>query len=142
MSKENAEKFLDDVNNNACLKQKLLDTAANAQAWITEAATAGYQMTVDELRSAAEAVVGKPVSGDQLIGTLRGLFEGQLNDDSLDAVTGGAGVAQRTLKVNTQVAKIAVQAPGAANMGANDFVREGGPVKIGFDPGSSQQQGH
>jgi predicted ribosomally synthesized peptide with nif11-like leader len=141
MSKENAEKFLDDVNSNAGLKQKLLDAAASAQAWIAEAASAGYQMTVDELRSAAEAVVGKPVSGDQLIGTLRGLFEGELKDDSLDAVTGGAGVPQRALKINTQVAKVAAQTPGGTHMGPNDFAREGGPIKVGFDPGGSHSQG-
>lgn len=138
MSKENAQKFLDDVNNNAGLKKKLLDAAANAQAWISEAASAGYQMTADELRAAAEAVIGKPVKGDELIGALRGLFEGELRDDSLDAVTGGAGVPQRQLQVNTAAVKGAVVAPGGASM---SFAREGGPIKVGFDPGSQQGGG-
>jgi predicted ribosomally synthesized peptide with nif11-like leader len=145
MSKENAEKFLDDVNTNEGLKKTLLDAAANAQAWIASAATAGYQMTADELRAAAEAVVGKPVSADQLIGTLRGLFEGELNDGSLDAVTGGAGVAQRKiapqpLKVNTVAVGGGMQ-PGGSQMSPTAFTREGGPIGIGFDPGAKSGGG-
>jgi len=143
MSKENAEKFLDDVNKNEGLQKKLLDAAANAQAWVAEAATAGYQMTVDELKAAAEAVTGKPISGDNLVGTLRGLFEGELNDGSLDGVTGGAGVAQRkvspVLKVNSQAVKGGI-APGGAQ-GADAFAREGGPVVVGFDPGAKNSGG-
>lgn len=144
MSKENAEKFLDDVNKNEGLKKTLLDAAANAQSWIAEAAKAGYQMTVDELKAAAEVVTGKPVSADQLVGTLRGLFEGELKDDSLDAVSGGAGVAQRKvvnapLQVQSQAVKGGL-APGGAQ-GAEAFVREGGPVGIGFDPGAKSGGG-
>jgi predicted ribosomally synthesized peptide with nif11-like leader len=133
MSKENAQKFLDDVNNNTTLKTKLMDAAASAQTWVTEAATAGYQMTVDELRSAAEVVVGKPIKGDELVGALRGLFDGELKDDNLDAVTGGAGVAQRKapLQVNTAAVKGGALNPGGA---ASSFVREGGPVVTSFDP--------
>jgi len=146
MSKENAEKFLDDVNKNEGLKKTLLDAAANAQSWVAEAAKAGYQMTVDELKAAAEVVTGKPVAADQLVGTLRGLFEGELNDGSLDAVSGGAGVAQRKavgtapLQVKTQAVKGGL-APGGAQSASEAFVREGGPVGIGFDPGAKSGGG-
>jgi hypothetical protein len=110
MSKENAQKFLDDVKTNEGLKKTLLSDAANAQAWITSAATAGYQINVDELRGAAEAVTGKPVTTEQLIGTLRGLVDGELNDGSLDAVTGGAKVPEIR-----QVAPVAHVEPAALN---------------------------
>jgi len=106
MSKDSAQKFLDDVNTNDGLKKKLLGAATNAQAWVASASTAGYQMTVDELRAATEAVVGKPVSGDELLGALRGLFEGELGDASLDAVTGGVGpisaAPKKLLHITTQ----------------------------------------
>ena len=123
MSKENADKFLADVNNDASLQEKLLAGAANAGAWIKEAASKGYEMTADELRAAAEALVGKPVAEADLIGTLRGLFEGELQDGDLDAVAGGAGVPVR--KVNVPVLKGAVIAPGGANA---SFVREASPI--------------
>ena len=122
MSKQNADKFLADVNNDSGLQKKLLDGAANAKAWIAEAATAGYEMTADELRAAAESLVGKPVSADDLIGTLRGLFEGELKDGDLDAVAGGAGVPVR--KLNVPVVKGAVVTPGGAQ---STFVREASP---------------
>jgi len=142
MSKENAQKFLDDVNKNQSLQKTLLDAAATAQAWVASAATAGYQMTVDELRAATEVVAGKPVTNDTLVGTLRGLFEGELNDESLDGVSGGAGIAQRkaaVLKVNTVAVQGAV-GPGVAQ-GADAFAREGGPIGIGFDPGAKSGGG-
>ncbi len=139
MSKENAKKFLDDVNNDASLQQKLLDAAASAQAWVSEAASKGYEMTTEELRAAAEALLGKPVSADKLVGELRDLFGGQLGDESLDAVTGGAGVPVRTLQVSTVKAGTPVASPGGA---VANFVREGGPVKVGgFTPGGTQQGG-
>ena len=101
MSTENAKKFLDEVNNDASLQEKLLDAATTAQSWVTEATSKGYEMTVDELRAAAEALVGKPISTEALVGQLRSLFEGELGDESLDAVTGGAGVPARKLQVQT-----------------------------------------
>jgi predicted ribosomally synthesized peptide with nif11-like leader len=130
MSKENAEKFLDDVNKDGNLQKKLLDAASTAQAWVAEAAKAGYQLTVDELKAAAEAVTGKSISADQLVGTLRGFFEGQLDDKSLDAVSGGAGGVQpnKVLRVQSQGLKGTLGAAGEA------FAREGGPMGIGFDP--------
>lgn len=141
MSKENAQKFLDDVNGNAGLKQKLLAAASSAQEWIKEAATAGYEMTAEELRSAAEAVIGKPVSADKLIGELKGLFDGQLDEGSLDAVTGGAGgvgapVPQRKLGAVTVAGQAGT--PGGQQM--EPHVSEGGPIKVGkFNPGGNQQ---
>ena len=102
MSKEKAEKFLTDVNTDSTLQKKLLGAAADAKAWIAEAASAGYDMTVDELRAAAEHVAGKPVTTENLIGTLRGLLEGEMDDASLDAVAGGLATAQPTAKPTVQ----------------------------------------
>lgn len=136
MSNENAKKFLDDVNNDASLQEKLLDAAASAQSWVAEAASKGYEMTAEELRGAAEALIGKPVSADKLIGELRSLFGGELGDESLDAVTGGAGVPVRQLQVQTVKAGTAQVGPGGIS---SSFVREGGPVKTGgFNPGGNQ----
>jgi hypothetical protein len=104
MSKENAQKFLDDVKTNEGLKKNLLSDAANAQAWVASAATAGYQINVDHLKGAAEAVTGKPVTTEELASTLRGLVDGELNEGSLDAVTGGAGVPP--IKIAQQPANI------------------------------------
>jgi predicted ribosomally synthesized peptide with nif11-like leader len=133
MSKEKAEKFLADVNTNTSLQKKLLDAAANAKAWIAEAATAGYEMTADELRAAAEHVVGKPVTADNLIGTLRGLFEGELKDENLEAVTGGANVGQ--VRAPAQAAHLNVATvQGLANPGsaaADGFAREASPIRVG-----------
>jgi len=133
MSKQNAEKFLADVNTNSSLQKKLLDAAANAKAWIAEAATAGYEMTADELRAAAEHVVGKPVTADSLIGTLRGLFEGELKDENLDAVTGGANVATRAVVAAPKASALhvsTVKGAVGANIGADmgEFVKEASPV--------------
>jgi len=134
MSKEKAEKFLADVNTNASLQKKLLDAAANAKAWMAEAASAGYEMTADELRAAAEHVVGKPVSADDLIGTLRGLFEGQLNDENLDAVTGGAGTTQRAVvaapHLNVSTVKAGTVGSGGASHMDGGFAREASPVRV------------
>lgn len=131
MSTENAKKFLDVVNNDASLQEKLLDAASNAQSWVTAAGSKGYALTIEELRTAAEALIGKPISADGLIGELRGLFGGELNDESLDAVTGGAGVPARQLQVST-VRPGSVQ-PGPAG------AAEGSPIKTGgFDPGGNQ----
>ena len=134
MSKEKAEKFLADVNTNSSLQKKLLDAAANAKAWIAEAATAGYDMTADELRAAAEHVVGKPVTADNLIGTLRGLFEGELKDENLEAVTGGAGVPARAVAVGAAHLNVAtvrgVVNPGGAVGAGDGFAREASPIRV------------
>ena len=83
MSKENTRKFLDDVSSNETLKNTLL--GSNAQAWIASAKTAGYEITAEEL-------------ADELIGTIRSMATGELDEGSLDAVTGGAGtIAQRKM---------------------------------------------
>ena len=146
MSKQNAEKFLADVNTNSSLKKKLLDAAANAKAWIAEAATAGYEMTADELRAAAEHVVGKPVSSDGLIGTLRGLFEGELKDENLDAVTGGANVGRAVVATPMAASALhvaTVKGAVGANVGnAAEFVKEASPVfPKGSMPGGSGERG-
>ncbi|MBX3229813.1 MAG: Nif11-like leader peptide family natural product precursor [Labilithrix sp.] len=127
MSKENADKFLADINNDASLKEKLLAGAASATAWIAEAASKGYEVTAEELRAAAEALVGKPVAEGDLIGTLRGLFEGELQDGDLDAVAGGAGpvAANAVRKVNVPALKGAVVGPGGNQ---SMFVREASPI--------------
>lgn len=136
MSNENAKKFLDDVNNDASLQEKLLDAASSAQSWVTEAASKGYEMTVEELRTAAEALIGKPITGESLIGELRSLFGGELGDESLDAVTGGAGVPARQLQVSTVKAGSAQTGPAGI---ASTHVKEGGPIKVGgFNPGGNQ----
>jgi len=84
MSKENAKKFFNDVSANEDLKKTLLDSPA--QAWVASAKKAGYDVTVDDV-------------ADELISTIRGMVSGELNDGSLDAVTGGAGVAAAPVRV-------------------------------------------
>ncbi|MBX3229808.1 MAG: Nif11-like leader peptide family natural product precursor [Labilithrix sp.] len=101
MSTEDAKKFLDEVNDDARLRARLLGAGMGAQSWVSEAASKGYEVTVDELRAVAEGLVGRPISAEALAGQLRSLFEGELGDESLDAVTGGAGVPARKLRVQT-----------------------------------------
>jgi predicted ribosomally synthesized peptide with nif11-like leader len=78
MSKENAQKFLADVVADNDLKTTLL--ATNAQNWVSSAKSKGYEISVEEL-------------ADELIGRIRELFTGELGDDSLEAVAGGAGTS-------------------------------------------------
>ena len=133
MSKQNAEKFLEAVNSDASLQKKLLNGPATAQAWVAEAKSAGHDISEDDLRSATEQVLGKPVPADQLVGTLRSIFEGELNDDSLDAVAGGAGSPTLAQKLKVRAAVVGIQQGTDAV-----FAREGGPIKVGQMPGGNQ----
>lgn len=140
MTTKNAAKFLDDVGNNESLRSKLLAAGADARGWLAGAASAGYQLTADELRAAAELVLGKPVAADNLANVLNELFASdELDDAALDGVAGGAGPAQpipaqRTLQVQTT--------PGGAGGAQASYVGERGPIKVhGFNPGGNQSQG-
>jgi predicted ribosomally synthesized peptide with nif11-like leader len=128
MSKQNADKFLADINTNASLQKKLLAGAENVKAWLSEAAAHGYEMTMDELRAAAEAIRGKAIRADDLVSELRALFDGELTDGSLDAVTGGANTsAKAPAKLNVSTVGRTVQRPGDAGTTV-EFER--GPISV------------
>lgn len=57
------QKFLADVNTNEALRNKLFDSPASA--WVAQAKSAGYEMTVEELCNA-------------LIGKIRKLYAGEV----------------------------------------------------------------
>ena len=115
MSKENTAKFLDEVGSNDSLKKTLLDS--NAQAWVSKAKSSGYDITVDEL-------------ADELIGFIRRTTSGELNDGSLDAVTGGAGVPARQVVGATPVtANAALKGAQLAPVGINPNVLKKGAAR-------------
>ena len=133
MSKENAVKFLEAVNRDSKLKKKVMDGSATTAAWVASAAAAGFHTTVDELRSVAEQLTGKPIKPDSLVGELRALFEGELNAENLDRVAGGlAGISANSL---------ADRLSGISSA-TGTYVKEGGPMWSNdpkrFDPGGSQ----
>jgi hypothetical protein len=101
MSKENTQKFLDQVGGNASLKAKLLDSPASA--WVDSAKSSGLDITVGEL-------------ADELIGYIRRTSSGELNEGSLDAVTGGAGVPQvKQAQLNPNMVSPNMVAPNMIN---------------------------
>lgn len=103
MSKENTEKFLDQVASNESLKKTLLES--NAKAWVASAKSSGLDITVDEL-------------ADELIGFIRRTTSGELNEGSLDAVTGGAGVPTRQVVAPVANTAIKAQPVGGAQINA------------------------
>jgi predicted ribosomally synthesized peptide with nif11-like leader len=134
MSKQNAVNFLNSVNTNKTLREKLLDGAASSKAWVTAAATAGFEVTVDELRSVAEQLAGKALTADNFVGALRGMFEVELSDAELSGVAGGAAVASSSApppvsaKVAAQLGALASGGLGEAGGGSAYHVKEGGPM--------------
>jgi hypothetical protein len=104
VSRDNAIKFVEEIANNQSLLERVLDGCSSATAWITAAASAGYQCSIDELRSVAEQLVGRPIEAESLVGALRSLFEPQLDEGQLAGVVGGATFPfpQRDLRALTQ----------------------------------------
>jgi predicted ribosomally synthesized peptide with nif11-like leader len=76
MSTANAVLFLAKMNHDATLTRKVMDGSATAAAWVAAAGAAGFPTTMDELRSVAEQVAGRPIKAENLAGELRAMFEG------------------------------------------------------------------
>jgi predicted ribosomally synthesized peptide with nif11-like leader len=76
MSTENAVLFLAKMNHDATLTRKVMDGSATAAAWVAAAGAAGFPVTLDELRSVAEQITGRPITAENLVGELRAMFEG------------------------------------------------------------------
>ena len=90
MSRDNAIKFVEEIANNRSLLDKVLDGCSSAAAWVAAATRAGYQCSIDELRSVTEQIAGRPIEAESLVGALRSLFEPQLDEGQLAGVVGGA----------------------------------------------------
>ena len=129
MSTENAVLFLAKMNHDATLTRKVMDGSATAAAWVAAAGAAGLPVTLDELRSVAEQITGRPITPESLVGELRAMFEGTSAASptriSGDAITGAALSSRLT-------------ALGAAS---GIHVKEGGPIFASssqtFNPGKT-----
>ena len=128
MSTENAVLFLAKMNHDATLARKVMDGSATAAAWVAAAGAAGLPTTLDELRSVAEQIAGRPIKAESLAGELRAMFEGASATESPTRVSGtvltGAALSSR------------LTALGAAS---GIHVKEAGPIWASsahtFNPG-------
>jgi predicted ribosomally synthesized peptide with nif11-like leader len=127
MSTENAVLFLAKMNHDATLTRKVMDGSATAAAWVAAAGAAGFPVTLDELRSVAEQIAGRPIKAENLVGELRAMFEGTSPTTRIDgAIITGAALSSR------------LTALGAAS---GIHVKEAGPIFASssqtFNPGKS-----
>jgi predicted ribosomally synthesized peptide with nif11-like leader len=134
MSTENAVLFLAKMNHDATLTRKVMDGSATAAAWVAAAGAAGFPVTMDELRSVAEQITGRPIKAESLVGELRAMFEGTSAAEGPTRISGdvitGAALSSR------------LTALGAAS---GIHVKEGGPIFASssqtFNPGRTPSGG-
>jgi predicted ribosomally synthesized peptide with nif11-like leader len=134
MSTENAVLFLAKMNHDATLTRKVMDGSATAAAWVAAAGAAGFPVTLDELRSVAEQITGRPIAAEDLVGELRAMFEGTSTTASPSRISGtvltGAALSSR------------LTALGAAS---GIHVKEAGPIFASssqtFNPGRTPSSG-
>jgi predicted ribosomally synthesized peptide with nif11-like leader len=130
MSRENAVKFLETIDREPTFFQKVMDGAATAGAWLSAGATHGFEVTLDELRSVTEELLGKPIDPSQLIGELRSFFEGELSDANLAQVAGGtiANVAAvRSFSISNLSRIISL-----AHLTSDPFISDSGPSWVNY----------
>jgi predicted ribosomally synthesized peptide with nif11-like leader len=96
MSQQNAVKFLQASGTDPNLIAKLAKAERTVASWLKIAAEAGFEVTPDELKAVAEALLHGPIKGDavaaltaQDLGAPGGAVE--LGDKQLGAVAGGVG---------------------------------------------------
>src|SRR5688500_15638514 len=95
MSRENFVTLVAKLNPDAALTGTVMDGRATAAAWVAAAGAAGFPVTLDELRSVAEQITGRPIKAENLAGELRAMFEGTSATEgpariSGDVITGAA----------------------------------------------------
>jgi predicted ribosomally synthesized peptide with nif11-like leader len=135
MSTENAVLFLAKMNHDATLTRKVMDGSATAAAWVAAAGAAGFPTTLDELRSVAEQITGRPIKAESLVGELRAMFEGAGAAEGPAGRLGGAPITGAALSSR-------LTALGAAS---GIHVREAGPIFASssqtFNPGKTPSGG-
>ncbi len=91
-------RFLDRIARNEELNRKLAAVPRKATAWATVAGGAGFDFTVEDLRSVAQEALGKPVAGEDFVAELlEPPIAGELKTDQLVMVAGGAAGAPLAL---------------------------------------------
>jgi len=99
MSKEDAVRFMQKINSDPVLAKKITEAARTASAWTQKGNEAGFLFSTDELRMVTEDLLGKRLTGDAFVAELlASASKGELDAESLDAVTGG--VAQPVFSPN------------------------------------------
>ncbi len=137
MSTQNAVLFLAKMNHDATLTRKVMDGSATAAAWVAAAGAAGLPTTMDELRSVAEQIAGRPIKAENLVGELRAMFEG----------TGAAEGPGATGRVGGAVITGAALSSRLTALGAASgiHVKEAGPIFASssqrFNPGQTPSGG-
>jgi hypothetical protein len=99
MSQQNAVKFLQASGSDPKVMAALAKAERSAKGWLKVAAEAGFEVTPDELKTVAEALLRTKIQGDPIVAlTAKDLGEPQggkveLGDKQLGAVAGGVGAA-------------------------------------------------
>ncbi len=96
MSQQNAVKFLQATGTDQNLIAKLAKVGRDEKSWLKVAAEAGFEVTPDEFKAVAEALLHGPIKGDAVAAlTAQDLGKPgakvELEDKQLGAVAGGVG---------------------------------------------------